>query len=151
VIRVRPATRDDAQPMSDLLVASITALCVADHQNRPDAVSRWLANKTPEGVLRWFDTPENSVFVAERDATLAAVGAFNTRRQIILNYVSPEHRFAGVSTALLAAMEEALGPGETKLSSTQTARRFYRARGWEETGAVDHWAGMTAYPMHKRL
>ena len=45
MIRVRPATRDDAGAMSDLLVASITALCVADHHNRPEVVARWLANK----------------------------------------------------------------------------------------------------------
>jgi GNAT superfamily N-acetyltransferase len=151
VIRVRAATRDDAQAMSDLLIASITALCVLDHQNRPDAVSRWLANKTPDGVLRWFDNPQNGIFVAEHDRAIAATGAFNSKREIILNYVSPEHRFAGVSKALLVAMEAALGPGEATLTSTETARRFYRAMGWEETGEVEHWAGMIAYPMRKRL
>lgn len=151
MIRVRTATRDDAPAMSDLLIASITALCAADHQNRPEAVARWLANKTPAGVLKWFDNPENGILIAERDDRIAAAGAFNTKREIILNYVSPEHRFAGVSTAMLAAMEEALGPGEATLSSTETARRFYRARGWRETGELEHWAGMVAYPMRKRL
>jgi len=151
VIRVRAATRDDIQTMSDLLVASITALCVADHHNRPESVARWLSNKTPEGVRQWFDNPQNGIYVAERDAALAAAGAFNTRREIILNYVSPEHRFAGVSTAMLTAMEGALGPGEATLTSTETARRFYRSRGWQETGEIEHWAGMDAYPMHKRL
>lgn len=151
MIRVRAATRDDAQAMSDLMVASITALCVEDHQNRPESVSRWLSNKTPEGVLKWFDNPQTTILVAARDAELAAVGAFNTGRQIILNYVSPQHRFTGVSTALLAAMEQALGPGEVTLISTETARRFYRARGWSETGELEHWAGMVAYPMRKRL
>jgi GNAT superfamily N-acetyltransferase len=151
VIRVRAATRDDARAMSDLLVASITALCVEDHQNRPDSVSRWLANKTPEGVLRWFDNPDNRIFVAERDEALAAAGAFNTAREIILNYVSPEHRLAGVSKALLIAMEAALGPGEATLSSTETARRFYRRMGWSEAGELEHWAGMVAYPMRKLL
>ncbi len=151
MIRVRAATRDDAGAMSDLLIASITALCVEDHQSRPDAVARWLANKTPEGVLKWFDNPSNGIFVAERDAAIAAVGAFNTKREIILNYVSPEHRFAGVSKALLVAMEQALGPGEATLTSTATARRFYRAMGWSETGETEHWAGMVAYPMRKQL
>lgn len=151
MIRVRAATRGDAPAMSDLLIASITALCVADHQNRPDAVARWLANKTPEGVLKWFDNAANSLFVAERDGALAATGAFNTRRQIILNYVAPEHRFAGVSKALLAAMEQSLGPGEASLASTATARRFYRTMGWTETGETELWAGMVAYPMRKLL
>lgn len=82
---------------------------------------------------------------------LAAVGGFNTGREIILNYVSPAHRFAGVSKALLATMEAELGPGEAHLSSTATALTFYRAMGWEETGALDHWAGMVSYPMRKAL
>lgn len=151
MIRVRPARRDDAAAMSDVLIASITALCVLDHQNRAESLSRWLANKTPEGVLDWFDNPDNRIFVAEHDGALAAAGAFNTRREIILNYVSPEHRFAGVSTALLIAMEESLGPGEATLTSTETARGFYRARGWTEAGEPEHWAGMVAYPMRKVL
>ena len=151
MIRVRAATRDDAAAMSDVLIASITVLCVEDHQNRAETISRWLANKTPQGVLDWFDNPDNRIFVAEHDGALAAAGAFNTRRQIILNYVSPQHRFTGVSKALLLAMEEALGPGEATLSSTATARRFYRARGWSEIGEAEHWAGMLAYPMRKHI
>jgi hypothetical protein len=46
VISVRPAVLADAEAMSDLLIASITALCVEDHQNRAEAVVPWLANKT---------------------------------------------------------------------------------------------------------
>ena len=151
MIHLRPATLADVPAMSATLTASITELCAADHHNDPAAIARWTANKTPDGVLQWFDNPDNRLFVAERDGGLAAAGAFNIQRQIILNYVSPEHRFAGASTALLAAMEEALGPGEATLTSTETARRFYRARGWTETGVHEHWAGMVAYPMHKRL
>ena len=151
MITVRAADLADAEAMSDLLVASITALCVADHGNRPDAVVPWLANKTPDGVRKWFANPENRLIVAEHDGVLAATGGFNTRREIILNYVSPDHRFAGASAALLAAMEAALGPGEATLSSTATAHRFYLARGWTETREVERYAGMTAYPMRKQL
>ena len=151
MIVVRPAILGDAAAMSDVLVASITALCIADHQNMPDTMSRWLANKSPDGVRQWFANPQNRLFVAERDGALAAVGGINTGRQVILNYVSPEHRFAGVSTALLAAMETALGPGEAELDSTETARRFYRARGWSDAGAPEAWAGMLAYPMRMML
>jgi GNAT superfamily N-acetyltransferase len=151
VITVRPAVLADAEAMSDLLVASITALCVADHQNRPDAVSRWLANKTPDGVRQWFANPGNRLVVAVRVGMLAATGAINDKREIILNYVSPEYRFAGVSTALLAAMENALGPGAARLTSTATAHRFYLARGWTDAGELERYAGMVAYPMRKVL
>jgi hypothetical protein len=151
VISVRPAVLADADAMSDVLVASITALCVEDHGNRPEAVARWLANKTPEGVRTWFGNPENRMFVAEHDGVVSAAGGFNTRREIILNYVSPEHRFVGASSALLAAMEAALGPGEATLTSTATAHRLYLRRGWTDTGEIDRYAGMIAYPMRKRL
>ena len=151
MIRVRAVTRDDAAAMSDMLIASITVLCVEDHQNRAETISRWLANKTPEGVRGFFANPQNRLFVAEQDGALAAVGGCNDAREIILNYVAPAHRVSGASTALLAAMEAALGPGQATLSSTLTALRFYLRRGWSETGALDRYAGMIAYPMCKRI
>ena len=151
MITVRPAVPADAPAMSTLLVASITELCVADHQNRPEALQPWLRNKTPAGVLNWFANPDNRLFVAERYGVLAAAGGFNTSREVILNYVSPLHRFRGASKALLAAMEEALGPGDATLTSTKTAHRFYLAMGWADTGEIDRDGGMVAYPMRKRL
>jgi hypothetical protein len=58
----------------------------------------------------------------------------------------------GVSSAMLAEFEAALGPGEATLSSTRTARQFYRDHGWLDAGEPEEWAGvMTAYPMRKRL
>ena len=47
------------------------------------------------------------------------------------------HRFAGVSKALLAAMEEALlaaALATAPLISTVTAHRFYRSMGWSDVG-----------------
>ena len=151
MISVRPAVLADAEAMSDLLIASITALCVEDHQNRAEAVVPWLANKTPEGVRSWFASPAGRLFVAEHDGVIAAAGGINAKREIVLNYVSPEHRFVGASSALLAAMEAALGPGEARLSSTVTAHRFYLSRGWTDAGAIERYAGMIAYPMRKLL
>jgi hypothetical protein len=151
VIVIRPAVPADAPPMSTLLIASITELCTADHQGRPEALDPWLANKTPEGVLRWFANPDNRLFVAERDGALAAAGAVNINREIILNYVSPAHRFVGVSKALLQAMEAALGPGDATLTSTATAHRFYLAMGSTDTGQIDRDGGTVTYPMRKVL
>jgi GNAT superfamily N-acetyltransferase len=151
VILVRNARLADVPAMSAVLIASITELCIADHRNDPDALAGWLAYKTPEGVARWFDNREVTIVVAERNGEIAAVGGFNASREIILNYVAPGHRFAGVSTALLTGMELGLGAGEAKLSSTETARRFYKSRGWAETGAGETFAGTSAFPMHKLL
>jgi len=138
--------------MSAVLIASITELCVADHGNRPEALAQWIANKSPPGIRAWFANPANRLFVAEHGGQIAAAGAFNLGREIILNYVAPAHRFAGVSSAMLQAIETALGPGHATLSSTATARQFYRDRGWLDAGEPEEWAGvMTAYPMRKRL
>ena len=134
-----------------MLIASITELCAADHKNDPTALASWLANKTLEGVGVWFANPANTILVAERDGEIAACGAFNTGRKIILNYVSPQHRFAGVSKALLEAMEAALGAGEARLDSTLTARRFYLAAGWEEAGPPEPYRFVPGYPMRKVL
>jgi GNAT superfamily N-acetyltransferase len=150
VITIRPAVPDDAVAMSAVLIASITELCAADHRNDPQALSSWLANKTPEGVRAWF-TDANTVLVAESDGEIAACGAFNTDRKIILNYVSPRHRFKGVSKTLLGAMEAALGRGEATLDSTLTARRFYLGAGWEEDGPPEPYRHVAGYPMRKTL
>lgn len=151
MITIREAVVGDAAAISAVLIASITELCAADHRGDPEALKSWLANKTPEGVGMWFANPANTILVAERDGEIAACGAFNTGRKIILNYVAPKHRFAGVSKALLRAMEVALGPGEATLDSTLTARPFYLAAGWEEAGPPEPYRFVAGYPMRKLL
>ena len=151
MILVRNARLADVPAMSAVLIASITELCIADHHNDPKTLAGWLANKTPEGVASWFDNPEATIVVAERNGEIAAVGGSNASREITLNYVSPTQRFAGVSTALLEAMELGLGPGDATLNSTETARRFYRSRGWTVVGDPQKHRGIDGYPMRKSL
>ena len=151
MILVRPAKLDDAPAMSAVLIASITELGVADHNNNPEALASWLANKTPEGVAKWFGNPSNTLQVAERNGEIAAVGCYSNERMILLNYVSPRHRFAGVSKAMLSAMEQQLGPGEVRLESSQTARRFYLDAGWVESGPPEPHRFVAGYPMRKML
>lgn len=151
MIAVRPAVPADAAAMSAVLVASITELCVADHDNDPKALAAWLANKSPEAMAQWFANPDNRLFVAERDGEIAAVGGYNGARRIILNYVAPRHRRSGVSRALMEALEAELGPGEITLDSTVTARDFYRALGWEDAGPPTACGLVPGYPMRKVL
>ncbi len=151
MISIRPATLDDAAAMSAVLVASITELCVADHKNNPEALKSWLANKTPEGVARWFGSPGSTLLVAERGGEIAAVGSYNSDRMILLNYVSPRHRLAGVTKAMLSEMETRLGPGEARLESSQTARHFYLAQGWVADGPPEPHQFVPGYPMRKML
>ena len=138
--------------MSAVLVASITELCAADHHHDPVLLDAWLANKTPDGVTAWFGNRGSVLLVAERAGELPAVGGyFAGTRTISLNYVSPRHRFAGVSTALLAALEAGLGPGDAQLDATGTARRFYESRGWVADGDPMRHCGIFCHPMRKLL
>jgi hypothetical protein len=150
VIAVRDAEPADADAMSAVLMASITVLCAADHRHDPDVLAMWLANKTPPAVRDMLANPQGRLLVAEHGGKVAAVGAY-AGREIRLNYVDPGHRFAGLSKALLGFMEGEIGRGEAVLTSTQTARRFYQAQGWRETGSIERFGPMACYPMRKLI
>ncbi len=104
---VREAEPSDAAAMSRVLIASITELCVADHGGDAAVIARWIANKSPEGIARWFATPANQMFVAVDDDAVLAVGGLRGD-EIQLNYVAPWARFRGVSKAMLSHLEAAL-------------------------------------------
>jgi GNAT superfamily N-acetyltransferase len=132
---------------------SIAELCVADHHNDETILKRWLSNKTPEIFLSWIARPDDSLLVAVEDGTILAVGCVTDAGEITLNYVSPDARFRGVSRALLGALEaRAAARGNTRctLTSTETARRFYRANGYVEDGPPAGKFGTSgSYPMSK--
>jgi GNAT superfamily N-acetyltransferase len=133
---------------------SIAELCAADHGNDPVVLERWLGNKTPEIFRSWI-RPGNTLLVAVDKDIVLAVGSITDAGAITLNYVSPDARFRGVSSAVLAALEDRArqrGNARCKLSSTETARRFYLARGYSEDGSADRKFGTTpGYPMSKPL
>lgn len=130
---VRPARPEEAAAIAALLRRSIRDLCAADHQGDTARLDAWLANKTPESVARWLGDPEQRLVVAEIDGRLAGVGAARRHGDVLLNYVSPDFTRRGVSSAILAALEgwmRASGSSESRLETTETARAFYRARGY---------------------
>lgn len=140
--------------MSEVLTRSITELCAMDHRNDSDVIARWTANKTPDGIAGMLGNPANTMLVAESDGAVAAVGMLVGDDEIGLNYVHPAHRFKGVSTALLAAMEELLrarGVTTARVKSTLTAHEFYRARGFVDDGPIYTGRFIDAYRMTKRL
>ncbi len=110
----------------------------ADHHNDPEVLKRWLANKTPEHFAAWLADPGASLLAAVEGKAILAVGSVRNDGEITLNYVSPKARFRGASTALLKALERRAaerGNSQCKLVSTETAHRFYLARGYIDTGA----------------
>ena len=72
----------------------------------------------------------------------------------MLNYVAPDRRFRGISSAILDALEQSLikhGQTELHLMSTETAREFYASRGYSASGQPVLDDGMISYPMEKSI
>jgi GNAT superfamily N-acetyltransferase len=152
---IRDATTADAVKACEAIRASITELCIADHQQNPDILRRWLASKTPDNVAAWAATVGSSLLVAVEDDAVLAVGGVKDDGEITLNYVAPGARFRGVSAALLNALEARAverGAVEITLLSTETAHRFYLSRGYRDVGpSLGKFGTAASYPMTKVL
>lgn len=156
MIEIRRARADDAAAAAACLRRSITTLCVADHRNDSQALQRWLANKTAKQAVQWIASPVHCAQVAQRDGTIVGVGLLDLpSATVALLYVDPSARFSGVSDALLRALERAAcaaGLTALALTSTATAVRLYRARGYCDDGApVPGLGGQSSQPMRKTL
>ena len=150
---VRSAQPADAEEATAVLRASISVLCVADHDNDPEFLARWLENKTPRNVRTWTESPGRFV-VAEEPGRIVGVGTVLASGEITLNYVLPEARFRGVSKAVLDSLEGYLcanGTTRATLVSTRTAHRFYRAMGYVDVGQPEVADGLAEFRMFKYL
>ena len=145
----------DAKAICAVHRRSIIELCVADHHNDTAILAAWLASKTPENVRRWIERPDNNVIVATEGDAILAVGCVTDGGEILVNYVSPDARFRGVSKAITATLESIAGERGAKrctLVSTETARRFYRSAGYVDDGPPEERFGSkSSYPMAKDL
>ncbi len=153
MVVVRDAKQEEAAPACQVVRRSIVELCSADHRNDPFALDGWLANKTAEIFSDWIMQPQTSFLLAVENDDILGVGSVTDAGMIGLNYVLPVARFRGVSRAILLALEQrALERGATlcTLTSTATARRFYRANGYAEDG-VPVGGTLSGYPMSKGL
>ena len=154
-MKIRDATAEDADAACLVMRRSIAELCVADHGNDEAILRRWLGSKTPEIFVSWIAQSDNSMLVAVEDGDILAVGAVTDAGEITLNYVSPDARFRGVSRGMLGALEaRAAERGNTRcrLTSTETARRFYLANGYIEQGPpILSFGTRSGYPMSRVL
>jgi hypothetical protein len=125
-MEIREASIEDAAPACLVVRRSITELCHADHQHDAPTLVLWLANRTPETMRRWFES--HHAYVASEGAAVIGVGIIKSCGEIILNHVSPEARFRGVSKAMVARLEAragALGVDAVTVQSSATALRLY--------------------------
>ncbi len=143
---IRMADPADAAAACETVRRSIIELCVADHADDPTVLAAWLANKTPADVRAWIANPDSIILVVTEGNIVLGVGAVTRWGEILLNYVSPDARFKGISKALLRELEAktaALGNGVSTLTSTLTARAFNVSSGYrtEDTIGVQNRTG----------
>ncbi len=154
MIRIRQATPSDAKILSDILITSIRQLCIGDHKNDADLVDRWIANKSPDNIKKMIANPNTVFLVAELNGKPAGVGCYSHDGEILLNYVSPDYRFKGVSRAILDYIISALtdlGLRKATLTSTTTAHKFYSDAGWKDAGEPELYFGLPGYPMEREI
>ena len=155
-MKIRDAVPDDAFAAGEVMRRSITELCTSDRGNDPIILRRWLSNKAPEIFRSWIRPREfGSGSRRYRNRQYPWVGCVTDDGEITLNYVSPDARLRGVSTAMLAKLEKRAierDNGTCRLESTETARRLYRARGYSEDGPAGLKFGTSSgYPMSRRI
>lgn len=151
---IRRATKRDAEAACAVLRRSITECCAKDHGDESERLEAWLANKTPQNVREWIDSPGTYAFVAEAGGEVVGVAMMVESGEITLCYLVPEIRFLGVGKALLAELESKardLGLEALRTYSTRTARAFYKRNGFQPAGTADSWHGTESYPMAKAL
>lgn len=152
-ISTRRAVPDDAAVALAVLRASITELCVADHENDPRTLEPWLRNKTPAEFAGWLSDADNYMVVAELDSMIRGVGALHKSGEIRLCYVQPGMQGMGVGAALLGALEaqaSAWRIPKLVLRSTTRARSFYEHKGYVTSGEAACGFGDTlCFPYEK--
>lgn len=152
-MQILPASSNDTLEICEVVRRSISHLCLEDHQNDPTVLDSWLEGKTPDRVKQWLSNPANEMIVAKQDGGIVGVGCARGN-QVILNYVSPDARFRGVSDAILKALEHRIrerGGDTVTLESTTTALQFYRSRGYRRQAEPTRKFGIVAWPLMKQL
>lgn len=140
-MRIRLATHLDADEGSQVLRRSIIELCHADHHDDSVQIADWISNKTPETWRTWVNQNATKLYVATEGDRILGVGMMDDVGNILLNYVSPDARWRGVSKAILAHMEaEASNHGlmHCVLVSTKTARAFYLDAGYRADEGIEN-------------
>ncbi len=84
-MEIRPAAITDAVRICEVVRASITDLCDADHAGEPEFLARWLSNKTPDDVVRWLSNPCNATLGVVDEGCIVAAGCVNAAGEVILN------------------------------------------------------------------
>lgn len=114
-----------------MVITEAILACVEDHQNNPDVISAWLANKTQAHLALWIAKNLSCTAMINRQVVGFSMASFTG--EILLNYVHPKFHRQGIGTAMLAFLTHQLSTLNVKtlsLESTLTAKSFYLANGF---------------------
>lgn len=138
--------------------ASITYCCVADHCGDAQVLRGWLANKTPDNLAAWMSAPGAMAWGAYctegADESMVGFALVARPATLALCYLLPEALHRGIGRALLHAAEAGArdaGADALVLDSTRTGLSFYLRNGYASAGDALTWAGLWAQPLRKPL
>jgi putative acetyltransferase len=158
--KVRPAVADDGEGIAQAHVDSIRSISATAYAK--EIVNDWAGSRTGEDYRRRMREGE-LFFVAHDGADEKYILGFSSHRaepdrHSITTYVRGDTARKGVSTALLAAAEDAArrhGAREIRIDASLVAVPFYKANGFEELGSGEHalksGGKMSCIFMRKRL
>lgn len=131
--RVRPATPADAPAMCTLHTAAVRELGSTAYD--ADQVEAWVAPDADRDGFP-FDDPGHYLVVATHDGDeVAGFGQLHVpEREVVADYVHPDHARRGVGSTLLAHLEGyARGRGfdHLELTASINAVDFYEHHGYE--------------------
>jgi putative acetyltransferase len=153
---VRLATRDDADGACVAVRRSITEICGPDYGHEEKVMSDWLANKTPDILRTWIESPDSYCVVAVLPSSeIVGFGQVNRSGCVELCYVAPAGLHQGYGRAMLQAMERQgvqWGLETLHLHSSLTAKSFYERNGYRLKGEAKMFGSTLGdFPMAKKL
>ncbi|MBO0763482.1 MAG: GNAT family N-acetyltransferase [Hyphomicrobiaceae bacterium] len=103
----------------------------------------------------WIEKHGVLVATATEGTAILGLGVLTSSGEVLLNYVSPDARFRGVSKGVAACLEvraRELGVRTVTLQSSTTAREFYVSAGYHGARPSTNALGITlCHPMAKHL
>ncbi len=148
------AQREQLGAIDTVISDAIVNLCEQDHQNQVHLIETWLTQRSPENLERLLFGGSGQGFVSIVDGQIAGVAFIDTDGRLHLCYVHSSYTAQGIGRALLASAEQqarAWGLTQVTMTSTATAKEFYLAQGYSQTGDPVTCFGMPGFPLAKRL
>lgn len=153
-LEILNADKTQLDEIARVIRASIVGLYEPDHGNQQNHLDDWLAARSATKLEPVLFAGDAAAFVCIDHGRLIGVSRITRAGELKLCYVHPQYTGKGVGRLLLEAAEQQArdwGLAQISLTSTQTAKRFYLARGYQPCGEPVACIGMPGYPLCRKL